>query len=123
MGVSRAGVGAALTTAAGTVTLQVFADTLPVYILPFRPTLTVWPSSAPLVVPEMVTGELSSTALMMSSPATVEITIIGGAWSLRVAVLFDWVVEAALPAASKMAVAAGLTVRTSLPFGVPVRER
>ena len=26
--------------------------------------------------------------------------IVGAAWSLRVAVLFDWVVEATLPAAS-----------------------
>ena len=71
----------AWTLAAGTATDQALADTVVVTGTPPKLTVTVWPGSTPVVVPETVTSLNSSVALTRSSPETVSIAIVGAVLS------------------------------------------
>ena len=61
--------------------------TVVVYVSPFNTTVTVWPSSAPVVVPLIVTSLSSSRALMISSLDTTSMVIVGAVSSCSISLV------------------------------------
>ena len=79
-------------------------------------------SSAPDSLSVLNTGTLNVTATVLS--VTIKTDVITGlVWSYKFVVLLVWVVLAAVPAASKIALSTSATVTTSLPFGIPDKLR